>query len=246
MQKKKRLLLAMILLLGTAIYMTTRDDAPQTKPEPLMDKVASEVRQIKKEKEGTTPEDLSPEQETQRLLKEAANKRFKVNRPEGMLTNDPDVAEDLTRQVAVEMLLETLIREKIDKNPDYVAETEARLMKREPRLMTLSQKDAQGEMRQVKVLVADTRSCQDRMKTAEPLEVRVADLESDYCMHPTLEYPGGFDPDRPLQLTIGPVADRAQFADMDRQWDRLLKVEMRQAITAEFVPRYKQNGALTL
>jgi hypothetical protein len=247
MQKKWIGLAAAALLFGALTYFTTRQEPKAASPQPLMDKVADEVRQIKKAKqEDPKNTSLSPEEETQRLLKEAANKRFKVNRPEGMLTDDRDVAEDLTRQVAVEMLLETLIREKIDKNPDYITETEARLLKKEPRLMTLSQEDAQGELRTVKVLVADTRACQDRMTNAGPIVVKVAALETDYCMHPTLEYPGGFDPERPLQLAIGPVTDKGQFADMDRQWDRMLKIEMRQAITAEFVPRYKESGALTL
>lgn len=247
MQKKWIGLTAATLLLGGITYFTSRQESNSANPQPFMDKVADEVRQIKKAKEeDTKTQSLSPEEETQRLLKEAANKRFKVNRPEGMLTDDRDVAEDLTRQVAVEMLLETLIREKIDKNPDYITETEARLLKKEPRLMTLSQEDAQGELRTVKVLVADTRACQDRMNEAGPVAVKVADLESDYCMHPTLEYPGGFDPARPLQLSISPVTEKGQFADADRQWDRMLKIEMRQAITAEFVPRYKESGALTL
>lgn len=246
MQKKWIGMVGVVLLLGVGVYGTNRPEHKVSPAEPLTEKVAETVRQIKQAGNMDKSARLTPEEETQRLLKEAANKRFKVDRPAGMLTEDRDVAEDLTRQVAVEMLLETLIREKIDKNPEYVQETETRMMTREPRLLTLQQNDSTGEQRSVQVLVADTRSCRDRMAQNGPFEVQVADLESDFCMHPTLEYPGGFDPARPLQLIVGSITDKGKFADIDRQWDRLLKIELRQAITAEFVPRYKSTGTLTL
>ncbi|HYX35883.1 MAG TPA: hypothetical protein VE954_22515 [Oligoflexus sp.] len=237
---------ALALMIGASFYFQSSSEGEKNKIEPLVDKVAADVKQLKKSKGTAESNGLSPEEETQRLLKEAANKRFKVDRPVGMLTDDRDIAEDLTRQVAVEMLLETLIREKIEKIPEYVQETEARMMTREPRLLTLMQKDSQGEMREAQVLVADTRACQDRVETKGPVEVRVEDLESEYCMHPTLEYPGGFDTKRPLLVTVGSVTERGKFADMDRQWERMLKIELRQTITAEFVPRYQSTGALTL
>ncbi len=247
MKHRKSALVVLLLLVGMTLYLATRNESQMSEPQPLAEKLAADVQKIKQDKvKDPAKDNPGSEEETQRLLKEAANRRFKVNRPEGMLNQDPDVAEDLTRQVAVEMLLETLIREKIEKNPDYVTETESRLLTRKPRIMTLTQKDSEGELRTIKVLVADTRACEDRMNRGNPALVKVEDLESDYCMHRTLEYPGGFDANRPLQLSIGPVTDKGQFAEMDRQWDRLLKIAMREAITAEFVPRYKESGALTL
>lgn len=241
---KMRWILACLCVLAAGI-LWQRGRKAEPGEQPLTEKIAASVRQLKNPArvDGTQE---NPAEETQRLLKEAANRRFKVDKPSGMLTDDPSVAEDLTRQVAVEMLLDTLIREKIDQDPEYVQATEHKMLSKEPRLMTLKQADSTGDMRTAQVLVADTRDCQGRLASAAQFEVRVADLSSGFCMHPTLEYPGGFDSEKPLQLIVAPVQNRTQFPAADRQWERLVKVEMRAAITAEFIPRYKATGALTL
>ena len=183
----------------------------------------------------------------QAILAEAAQKRFGRVSPRGALASimpsDEKQAEELMGAMAVELLEKRLVVEKMQQDPFFKDAIEQEMRRREPRLMRLTQTLEGGFQAEQWVVVIDTTAC--ALQDGSTHEVLVDELEDRFCMHPLLEYPGGFDESRPLALTVHPFEDIATQPDAEIQWSKWLLLEAKQAVTAELVDAYRRDGRLS-
>ena len=224
---------ALLVAAGTFLWYRTRDEAPHDgRPGAAA---------------GAGARNTSAVADEHVLLVEAARRRFRHIAPTGALAgmhpqDDPDTRA-LADVVAVEMLKRRLVMEKMAQDPLFKDTLEEQMRRRQPRLMRLKQTLADGFQAEQWVVVFDTTRCP--LQDGRTEQVLVRDLEARFCMHPLLEYPGGFDASRTISLTVYPFEDIATRPEAEAQWSKGLLLEARDAIVAEFIEAYEKDGKLT-
>ncbi len=165
---------------------------------------------------------------------DAARRRYDVKIPASITPASPADAEDIRNIVATEILIQQLIGEARVNNPELIAEVEGEVMERQPKIYVLTPLTKKGSFQKQAILVTDTRRCSEKLNTPEHT-AKVSALFSDFCVDELLEFPGGFDRNEIIQISVHEVSERNSIEQAGQQWDLWMGVMLRKAIKHDFL-----------
>jgi hypothetical protein len=185
------------------------------------------------------------EQETkENLFSEASAKRFNITDAKILKAVDKAAVSEVKSSLSREVMITKLLAEVLDQKPELVKEAEERVLSSSPKILTLAQK-IEGETNRQTFIVSDTRKCAKTYEVAATHTVRLNELFSNYCVDPAFDYPGGFDENEPIEISILAIDSRNGIEGLDNDYDKLVKVKLRGIVKDDFVKRYQETGKLT-
>lgn len=183
------------------------------------------------------------------LLLEAAKKRYKIAnltiKGQGKTEKLDSTMYQLDHTLK-QLLRNQLVAEYQQKYPKKVIIAVDKARSFRPLLVKMSQGSigASDPLQERQALVRDTRAC--TIVASKVQTLTVDQLETKLCMHPQLDYPGGFDPSRPIQVTILPFSEAAMSERVAKEWDGAVLAILTEMATIEFLRAYRSTGQLAL
>lgn len=219
----KRLSIVLLILLSGSYRVYTA-----LEPKTAVKQVALHENSISKEEE---------------ILTEAASKRFDVRVPDTLKNAPPTQQKEFKKVMAKHMLIETLIGETLEKEPEVYDEIAYEMRALEPRILNLSQQHGEYKFSQ-NVVIQNTLDCDD-ISTNASFTVTVSELPNRLCMDMLLEYPGGFVENLPIEVKVLEFDDMFNHEGAEEQWSNMVKMELRKRLKSKFVEHYQKTGSLT-
>ena len=184
-----------------------------------------------------------PQRDQKSLMTQAAMKRFRVKTPKIINNTGEKNIRNAKEKIAKAMMIEQLIREAMERDPNLLSEAKTNALKKRPLIYGFKQAGPKLETIERFSVIHNTSSCKDTVTPGSTFTAKIQALE-DHCIDRMLDFPGGFHSEHPLEISVYEIDQVGRFENLDNLWSDMIRIELRKIVVERFLTHYRKTGSL--